>query len=80
MDEMKHYFFYQVDFTGSEPRSQAQPWITLDLEDISDSQNCLQYIVNKYGVEQLKDYDEQERAVARAYNHLLENHLYWYFL
>jgi len=68
---------YEADFTGTEPRSHGSPWITLDLEDISDSQVCLQYIVNKYGVDQLSDYDEKERSLARAYNHLLENHLYW---
>jgi hypothetical protein len=68
----------QVDFSGNEPRSQDSPWITLDLEDISDSQNCLQYIIDKFDVDPEKDFDEKEKSIARAYNHLLENHLYWY--
>jgi len=72
-----HGINYEVDFSGSEPRSQGTPWITLDLEDISDSQNCLQYIVEKYGVDEEKDFSDQEKSIARAYNHLLEHHLYW---
>lgn len=48
------------------------------MEDISDTHNCLQRVINKYGLEEEQDYEEKDRSIARAYNHLLENHLYWY--
>lgn len=66
-----------MDFSGAEPRCQGSPWITLDLEDVSDSQNCLKYIMEKYGLDPEKELEEKDKSAARAYTHMLENHLYW---
>lgn len=68
---------YEVDFNSSEPRQADAPWITLDLEDICDSQNCMRFLVDRYSLDLESGFSDSEKATIRAYTHLLENHLYW---
>jgi len=72
-----HGIKYEVNFNSDEPRNGESPWITLDLEDICDSQNCIRFLCEKYNIEIDKGIDDNLKSIGRAYNHLLENHLYW---
>ena len=66
-----------MDFNCLEPRTSDAPWITLDLEDICDSQNCMKFLTERYSLDMDKGLDEETKANVRAYTHLLEHHLYW---
>ena len=71
-------YFEQVDFNNLEPRTSDAPWITLDLEDICDSENCMRFLVERYALDLERGLTTADKAHLRAYSHLLENHLYWY--
>lgn len=69
----------QVDFESKEPRTLNAPWIALTHEDTLDAQNCLDYITNKFDIDPDQYVSEEDRGVSRAFNAMLEHHLYWYF-
>jgi len=68
---------YEVSQNGAEPKQSGSPWISLDMEDIADMQNCFKFVCQKYGIDSDKGLSEADKSMSRAYTHLLENHLYW---
>lgn len=49
-----------------------------DGKSIADSQFCVEYIKKKRGVDASKDLSPGERGIARAFQKLTEENLYWY--
>jgi len=68
-----------VDFNSQEPRTQGSPWITADRIPMGDSATCMKYLVEHYKIDDGSP-ESKDTTHAVAYNHLLENHLYWYVL
>lgn len=53
------------------------PWMTLNGEDFSDSQLCLELLASKFGKDFSSHLTEAERAIGRAFQIMAEEHLYW---
>jgi len=53
------------------------PWITLNGEDISDSQLIIEALSKKFNKDFSSHLTAQERAVARALQIMMEEHFYW---
>ena len=56
------------------------PWITYNEEDLTDSQLSIDYLNKKLDVDLNKHLLEEERGVAKAFQRLTEENLYWYLL
>lgn len=49
-----------------------------DGKSIADSQFCVEYIKKKRGIDASKHLSPAERGIARAFQKLAEENLYWY--
>lgn len=49
-----------------------------DGKSIADSQFCVEYIKKKRGIDASKHLSPAERGIARAFQKLTEENLYWY--
>lgn len=58
------------------PRGKT-PWITLNGEDFSDSQLCVEMLSTKFRKDLGSHLSDEERAVARAFQIMMEDHFYW---
>ena len=58
------------------PKGKA-PWITLNGEEIGDSQLCLELLARKFHKDFSSHLSVADRAVARAFQIMAEEHLYW---
>ena len=56
---------------------QKIPWITYNGEDVADSQFCIEYLNEKFGVDLNAHLTEEEKAIARAFQKMTEENLYW---
>jgi hypothetical protein len=54
------------------------PWITLNGEDIADSQFCIDFLAKKYNKDLSASFEAREQAVARAFLQMGEGSLIWY--
>jgi glutathione S-transferase len=54
------------------------PWLTLNDEDVSDSDFCIKYLQEKYQKNLSEHLSEQEKAIARSFLKLTEESLRWY--
>jgi len=72
-----HKIKYELDFNGHEPKLYGSPWIRFNTEDITDSQNVVVFLIDTYEIQAERKLSADQRAMAIAYTHLLENHLYW---
>lgn len=72
-----HNIKYRVEHFGTNPRPANTPWITLNLQDICEPEDCVKFISEQYNVSDELVLDETAKSVSRAYSHLLDNHLYW---
>lgn len=71
---------YVCDFeyyTGPKGKS---PWITINGQDVADSQLALEHLARHFDIDMSKDLNLADRAVARAMRTMLEDHAYWSFL
>jgi len=68
---------YVNDF--EEPLSEKQkcPWITMNGQDVSDSQLCVEFLMDKLGKDMDSHLTDEETATARAIRIMVEEHLYW---
>ncbi|KAK7080727.1 hypothetical protein SK128_021676 [Halocaridina rubra] len=53
------------------------PWITLNGEDISDSQLVIETLAKKFDKNFSRDLSPEQQAVARAFTIMLDEHLAW---
>ena len=72
---------YMVDYSKPFSPKGKSPWMTLNKQDISDSQMCIDHVIK---VMPDKDLDfhlsAAEKAVALSFRSLLEDNLYFVFL
>lgn len=55
------------------------PWITLDGRKIGDSQLCLELLADRFSKDFSSHLSTEEKSIARAFQIMAEDHLYWYF-
>ena len=53
------------------------PWITLNNNDINDSQFCIEYLTKLYGKDLSDGLTMTEKSVGRAFLKLIEESLKW---
>lgn len=53
------------------------PWMTLNGEDMADSQLCLEFLAQKFNKDFSSHLTSEELAVARAMQIMAEEHLQW---
>ena len=53
------------------------PWITYNGVDVADSQFCIEYLNEKFSVNLNKDLSAVDRSLARAFQKMTEENLYW---
>lgn len=53
------------------------PWITYNGMDIADSQFCIDYLNKKLGVDMNDKLTSEQKAIARAFQKMTEENLYW---
>ncbi|XP_041361009.1 failed axon connections homolog [Gigantopelta aegis] len=53
------------------------PWIEYNEDTVADSGFCIEYLNDKFGLDLNKNLSKEERAVARAFEKLNEDALYW---
>lgn len=68
---------YENEFKQPLGPKGKSPWMTYNDEVISDSQLMLEYLNDKFNIGMNKHLNDTEKATAKAYRHLLEDHLYW---
>ena len=54
------------------------PWITLNGEEIADSQLCLELLARKFHKDGSSHLSSEDQAIARAFHIMAEEHLYWW--
>lgn len=54
------------------------PWITLNGEEIADSQLCLELLARKFHKDCSSHLSSEDQAIARAFHIMAEEHLYWW--
>ena len=69
---------YVNDFVHYGQRSSGRtPWITVNGEDVCDSQLALEFLGRKLSKDSNGSLNAKEKAVARSVRILMEDHLYW---
>ena len=76
-------FFYidkinQLDFEEMMGPKGKMPWITLNSEEYADSSLIIELLSRKFQKKLSSHLTEEEKAVARAFQIMTEEHLYWY--
>jgi len=76
-------FFYidkknQLDFEEMMGPKGKMPWITLNNEEFTDSSLIIELLSRKFQKNVSSHLTEEEKAVARAFQIMTEEHLYWY--
>lgn len=74
---MQSLWTFQNDFEAPMSPKGKTPWITLNGEDISDSQLCIEMLSRKFCKDLGAHLSDEERAVARAFQIMMEEHFYW---
>lgn len=68
---------YENDFEEPMSPKGKTPWITLNGEDISDSQLIIEFLSKKFNKDFSAHLTAEERAISRALRIMLEDHFYW---
>eukprot|EP00092_Neocalanus_flemingeri_P041832 GFUD01045563.1.p1 GENE.GFUD01045563.1~~GFUD01045563.1.p1 ORF type:complete len:289 (+),score=100.67 GFUD01045563.1:119-985(+) len=68
---------YVNDFEEPMSDKQKTPWITINGEDVADSQLVVEFLTDKLGKDMDSHLTEEEEASARAMRIMIEEHLYW---
>ena len=53
------------------------PFITFNGMEIADSQFCIEYLNDKFNMDLNKHLSDEERSIARAFQKMAEENLYW---
>ena len=77
---------YVCDFTTPMSAKGKSPWITVNGKDVADSQLAIEYLAETLDKDVNKDLNASEKAVARSFRSLIEDHFYfvglldkWYY-
>lgn len=54
------------------------PWMTINNDKVGDSQLCLELLARMFQKDFSTHLTVEEKAIARAFQILVEDHLYWY--
>jgi hypothetical protein len=54
------------------------PWLTLNGEDVSDSDFCIKFLQKKYGKDFSGHLNAQEKAIARSFLKMVEESTRWW--
>ena len=68
---------YVNDFKSPRSPKGKTPWITINGQDVSDSQLAIEYLAKKFERDFSKHLSEEERAIARAFRVMVEERVYW---
>ncbi|KAI9557766.1 GST-N-Metaxin-like protein [Daphnia sinensis] len=68
---------YESDFEEPMGSKGKCPWITLNGDEISDSQLCMELLARKFHKDCSAHLSTEEQAIARAFQIMAEEHLYW---
>ena len=68
---------YQNQFDMGMSSKQKSPWMTYNSEDVADSQFCMEYLQAKLGKDLDSHLSSEQKAVARAFQKMVDEHLYW---
>lgn len=69
--------FIQNDFENPMGPKGKTPWITLNGEDIADSQICIERLAQHFQIDLSSHLTAEERAIARSFQIMVDEHLYW---
>lgn len=72
------HFLFQNDFEEPMGAKGKSPWITLEEVEVADSQLCLELLAKNFHKDLSSHLSYEERAIARAFHIMTEEHLYWY--
>ena len=53
------------------------PWMEYNGEAVADSQFCIDFLNKKLGIDLNQHLSSEERAVARAFQKMTEEDIYW---
>ncbi|XP_071545471.1 failed axon connections homolog [Panulirus ornatus] len=68
---------YKLDFTEPFGPKGKSPWITFNGEEIGDSQLVMEHLGRQYKKDFSSKLTEEQKAVARAFYILMDEHLCW---
>ncbi|KAH9494841.1 hypothetical protein Btru_017946 [Bulinus truncatus] len=68
---------YQNDFSSTFSRKHKTPWMMYNGENIPDSQFCIEYLNKKLGIDHNKHLSKEEKSIAKAFQVMVDEHLYW---
>lgn len=68
---------YESDFEEPMGPKGKSPWITLNGDEVSDSQLCMELLARKFHKDCSAHLSTEEQAIARAFQIMAEEHLYW---
>jgi len=68
---------YQNDFNRPFSSKGKCPWITYNNQDVADSSMCIDFLKNVTNVDMNGHLSESDKAIARAFQKLVEEELFW---
>lgn len=68
---------YQNAFGRQMSSKGKYPWIELDGQAVADSQFCINFLNKKFDVDLNKGLSQKDKSIARAFQKLAEESLYW---
>ncbi len=68
---------FQNDFSGRVSYKHKIPWMIYKGQVISDSQLCIDFINKDRGIDLNAHLSSEEKAIARAFQKMVEENLYW---
>lgn len=72
------YIFLQVDEKSPFGPKKKCPWITINGEDVADSEFILEHLTRHFNVQIDSHLEDREVAVLEAARVLADEHLFWY--
>ncbi len=72
-----HNIKYVTDFDQPMSSKNKSPWITINGEDIADSQLAMEYLAKKFDLETEQGLSDKDKAISRSMRFMLEQDLYW---
>ena len=70
---------FQNDFTTPMSKNKKKsPWMTCDGVEVADSQICLEYLNRMYRKDFNSHLNQEQRAISRAFQKMVEENTYWY--
>ncbi|XP_068223228.1 failed axon connections homolog isoform X1 [Palaemon carinicauda] len=68
---------YKVDFDEPLSPKGKTPWVTLNGEDLTDSQLAMEILAKKFGKDMSSHLTDEQKAIARAFAVMMDEHLIW---